>query len=119
VSGLGKTWIFDLDGTLARHNGYKEDGHDTLLEGIGRLLSQVRQGDMVIIITARDRRYAAQTEKFLADSGVHYDHIIYNAPYGERILINDRKPSGLPMSVAINTDRDKACGIRFEVDGRL
>ena len=119
VSGLGKTWVFDLDGTLVKHNGYKTDGHDTLLGGIDSLLSQVKEGDMVIIVTARSREYAGQTEEFLAGNGIRYDHIIYNAPYGERILINDRKPSGLPMSVAINTDRDKACSVRFEVDEGL
>ncbi len=26
VSSLAKTWIFDLDGTLLKHNGYKIDG---------------------------------------------------------------------------------------------
>lgn len=119
VSCLGKTWVLDLDGTLVKHNGYKTDGHDTLLDGIDRLLSQVNGSDMVIIVTARDSKYAAQTEAFLAENRIRYDHIIYNAPYGERILINDRKPSGLPMSVAVNTDRDRACSVRFEVDEGL
>ena len=32
-SNLNKTWIFDLDGTLVIHNGYK-CGEDTLLPGI-------------------------------------------------------------------------------------
>ena len=26
LSTLPKTWIFDLDGTIVRHNGYKLDG---------------------------------------------------------------------------------------------
>lgn len=26
LSTLRKTWIFDLDGTLVVHNGYREDG---------------------------------------------------------------------------------------------
>ena len=119
VSCLGKTWVLDLDGTLVKHNGYKTDGHDTLLDGIDTLLSQIKEEDMVIIVTARDRKYAAQTEGFLTGNGIRYNHIIYNAPYGERILINDRKPSGLPMSVAIDTDRDRACWVRFEVDEGL
>ena len=33
VSALGKTWILDIDGTVCKHNGYKLDGHDTLLPG--------------------------------------------------------------------------------------
>lgn len=93
VSCLGKTWVLDLDGTLVKHNGYKTDGHDTLLDGIDTLLSQIKEEDMVIIVTARDRKYATQTEGFLTGNGIRYNHIIYNAPYGERILINDMKLS--------------------------
>lgn len=33
VSSLPKTWILDLDGTIVKHNGYKIDGKDTLLQG--------------------------------------------------------------------------------------
>ena len=28
-------------------------------------------------------------------------------PMGERIIVNDRKPSGLDMAVSINMDRDR------------
>ena len=34
LSTLPKTWIFDLDGTIVRHNGYKLDGKDSLLAGM-------------------------------------------------------------------------------------
>ena len=34
LSTLPKTWIFDLDGTILKHNGYKIDGEDTLLPGV-------------------------------------------------------------------------------------
>ena len=33
LSTLPKTWVFDLDGTIMKHNGYKFDGYDTLLNG--------------------------------------------------------------------------------------
>ena len=33
-------------------------------------------------------------------------------PYGERILINDKKPSGLRTSIAINKERDSSEFIR-------
>jgi hypothetical protein len=32
---------------------------------------------------------------------------VKNMPMGERILVNDRKPSGLDMSIVMNIDRDK------------
>ena len=34
LSTLPKTWIFDIDGTIVKHNGYKFDGFDTLLDGV-------------------------------------------------------------------------------------
>ena len=32
LSKLPHTWILDLDGTIVKHNGYKLDGKDSLLE---------------------------------------------------------------------------------------
>ena len=34
LSPLNKTWIFDIDGTVCKHNGYKLDGYDTILPGV-------------------------------------------------------------------------------------
>ena len=43
---------------------------------------------------------------FLNENKIRYDEIIFNVPMGERIIVNDRKPSGLEMAVALNVDRD-------------
>ncbi|MCM1183099.1 MAG: hypothetical protein NC337_06980 [Roseburia sp.] len=109
MSALPKTWILDLDGTVVRHNGYKTDGRDSLLENADRLLSQIREEDMLIFVTSRKREYKEMTERFLDENGIRYDHIIYEAPCGERILVNDEKPSGLRTAYAINTRRNEIC----------
>lgn len=119
LSPLGKTWIFDLDGTLVKHNGYKDEGHDTLLAGVKTFFENIPNDDLVVIITARKRETAAQTEEFLRQNGIRFDTIIYNAPYGERILVNDAKPSGLQMAIAVNTERDHFMEERFTVDPKL
>jgi beta-phosphoglucomutase-like phosphatase (HAD superfamily) len=118
VSALPKTWILDLDGTIVKHNGYKIDGQDTLLPGIEGFLRQIRAEDMVIFVTSRTPEYAAMTEEFLAKNKIRFDHIIYGAPYGERILVNDKKPSGLRTAIAVNTERDVArkCNITADSD---
>ena len=118
LSSLGHTWMLDLDGTIVKHNGYKEGG-DVLLPGVKEFLCGLPEGDMVIIITARKEGYRDITEKFLKKCGVRYDHIIFGAPYGERIVINDKKPSGLPVSVAVNTDRDSDWCIDYTIDRSL
>lgn len=106
LSTLGHTWILDLDGTIVKHNGYKIDGVDTFLPGSKEFLSSLPDKDMVIFLTSRKEEYREITENFLEENNIRYDHIIYGAPYGERILINDDKPSGLKMSVAITGERD-------------
>lgn len=107
LSTLPKTWLFDLDGTLLKHNGYKTDGVDTLLPGVREYINTIPAEDTIIILTARTDAYKQMTIDFLAEQGIRYDEILFNMPMGERILINDRKPSGLDMSVAINIDRDR------------
>lgn len=119
VSCLGKTWIFDIDGTIVKHNGYKIDGHDTLLPGAKEFLERIPGDDMVIFVTARRDSVRRATIGFLQANGIRYDSIIFNAPYGERILINDRKPSGLNVSIAVNTERDRFMNDQFEVDTNL
>lgn len=106
LSTLGHTWILDLDGTIVKHNGYKLDGVDTFLPGAKELLSNIPKKDMIIFLTSRKEEYRSTTEKFLKENSIRYDHIIFEAPYGERILVNDDKPSGLKMCVAINSKRD-------------
>ena len=106
LSTLGHTWILDLDGTIVKHNGYKIDGHDSMLDGAESFLHGIPDKDMVIFLTSRTDDLRESTEAFLREHGIRYDHIIYNAPYGERILINDNKPSGLVTGIAVNSERD-------------
>lgn len=106
LSTLSKTWIFDLDGTLVKHNGYKTDGADSLLPGVKEYLDRIPEEDRILIITSRKVEFRKRTLEFLEESGIRYDEILFDMPVGERILVNDRKPSGLDMAVAVNVDRD-------------
>ncbi len=107
LSTLSKTWVFDLDGTLLKHNGYKMDGVDTVLSGVKEYLATIPKEDKIVIFTSRTEEYKEQTLSFLKAEGIRYDEILFNMPLGERIIVNDRKPSGLDMSVAFNLNRDE------------
>ena len=119
LSPLGHTWILDLDGTILKHNGHKTDGCDTLLDGAAAFLKRIPDGDMIVFLTSRTLEYKEQTERFLAESGIRYDRILFGAPPGERILINDKKPSGLCTAVAVNVERDVFCETVFIWDESL
>lgn len=119
LSPLGHTWILDLDGTIVKHNGYKLDGHDRLLDGAIEFVKSIPETDMIVFITSRMTEHKEATERFLASQGIRFDHIIYNAPFGERILVNDKKPSGLATAFAINVQRDRFEEIQVEVDEGL
>lgn len=116
LSPLGHTWFFDLDGTLVKHNGHLIDGQDSVLPGVDALLAQIPAGDLVVIVTSRAEAYREATERFLAERRIRYDHIIFDAPFGERIVVNDAKPSGLTTAVAVNGTRDSAPILRVRVD---
>lgn len=107
LSTLPKTWIVDLDGTILKHNGYKIDGEDTLLEGAKEYFAELPLTDKIVILTSRTEEYKEQTLRFLQENSIRYDEILFNMPMGERIVVNDRKPSGLEMAVALNLDRDQ------------
>ncbi len=107
LSTLPKTWVFDLDGTLVKHNGYKIDGFDTLLPGVREYIHAIAAEDYILILTSRTEEYQGMTIKFLGENGIRYNGILFNMPVGERVVVNDRKPSGIDMAVAVNVDRDR------------
>jgi hypothetical protein len=119
LSPLGHTWFLDLDGTLVKHNGHLTDGQDSLLPGAHALLEQIPADDLVVIVTSRAEAYREATEQFLADRRIRYDHIIFSVPFGERIVVNDAKPSGLLTAVAFNGTRDEVPNLRVRVDESL
>ena len=106
LSTLPKSWIFDLDGTIVKHNGYKTDGKDSLLPGAKEYLDELPAEDRIIIFTSRTREYKEITLAFLQEQGVRYDDILFDMPMGERVVVNDIKPSGLETAIALNIERD-------------
>ena len=105
LSCLPKTWLIDIDGVVLKHNGYKE-GKEEFLPGAKEFWQQISEEDWVILITARQERMRESTLALFDALGLRYNVAIFGAPKGERICINDRKPSGLEMSHAVNLVRD-------------
>ena len=119
LSTLAKTWILDIDGTLVKHNGYKIDGYDTLLDGVKEFFEKISPDDKVVLLTARKEEYLPALKEFLKANNIRYDYLLTDMPMGERILVNDRKPSGLDMAVAINKNRDENLDIIYKINEEL
>lgn len=119
LSTLAKTWILDIDGTLVKHNGYKIDGHDTLLDGVKEFFEKISSDDKVVLLTARQEKYLPALKEFLKANNIRYDYLLTDMPMGERILLNDRKPSGLDMAFAINKNRDENLDIVYKINEEL
>jgi hypothetical protein len=112
LSSLPKTWIFDLDGTILVHNGYKNGG-DRILPGVKEFFDKIPETDHILILTARKEEVLESTIRFLKDNGIRYNNILADIPFGERILLNDMKDSGLKTAYAVNLKRDE--GLNFSV----
>ena len=118
LSPLQKTWLLDLDGSLLLHNGYLRGG-DKLLPGAREFTQKAYETGRVIILTARDEKYRDETVSFLKKAGISYHDILFDMPYGERVLINDVKPSGLQTAFAVNLERDKGIDLNIVIDKDL
>lgn len=106
LSALNKTWIFDFDGTLVEHNGYKT-GKDKFLPGAKEFLQAIPKEDFILIMTAREKEARKDTEEFLRQNNIRYNEILFEMPMGERILFNDDKPSGLKCAYAVTPSRNE------------
>ena len=119
LSALGHTWLIDLDGVVCPHNGHLR-GDETLLPGVREFWATIPVGDCVVLLSARGVEHQAAALALLAAAGLRVDHALFGLPFGERILINDAKPSGLLTALAVNVVRDAGLeGIALEVSPDL
>ena len=119
LSTLPKTWVFDVDGTLVIHNGHLRPQGDELMPGVKEFFASLPAQDAVVLLTARKKELGPALEAFLTANGIRYDAILYGMPAGERILVNDCKPSGLLTAVAVNKKRNDALFIHTVLDESL
>lgn len=88
----GKAVVFDLDGTLAdtmtyekHHKGKKGKNQDFAREAlhvgtntniVDKLKDAKKDGDNVVILTARSAHYRDETKKWLSSNGIDYDALV-------------------------------------------
>jgi hypothetical protein len=116
LSPLPHLWLIDIDGTMLVHNGYLS-GKDTLLAGISSFWEKIPAADTIILLSARPEVWRDPTLALLNEKGLRYDHALFGLPTGERILINDKKNSGLSTAISINLTRNSGLDlVDLEID---
>ena len=107
LSNLPKTWIFDIDGTLVLHNGHISNENEDFLVGVESFLAEnIEKDDVILLTTSRTKEESSlifEKVKHICNCDVR---VISSLPFGERLLFNDDKPSGLKTAHAINLQRD-------------
>ncbi len=105
-----KSLFLDLDGTLLEHPGSLSailtSPHRVLPGVMTKLNKWNAQGHRIILTTGRPESMRRFTEEQLQVLGIFYDQLVMGITGGERVLINDRKPSGQDTAKAINIDRN-------------
>lgn len=109
-----RTWLIDIDGCIFVH---RDDGpvsqwygQQALLPGVAQKLARLEaQGDRIILVTGRPESIRALTVAQLQHFGVIYHQLVMDATGGERILVNDAKPSGSACR-AIELERNIGIG---------
>ena len=107
LSNLPKTWIFDIDGTLVLHNGHISNEDEDFLVGVETfLVENIEKDDVILLTTSRTKEESSlifDRVKQICNCDVR---VIASLPFGERLLFNDDKPSGLKTAYSINLQRD-------------
>ena len=114
---LPNTWFIDIDGVIFPHNGHlnkREDEYEKPLPGVVQFFDSLDSDDRIILCTARKEYFRQKTESSLITAGIRYDLLIMELPTGKRILINDKKESGMKTAFAINITRDS--GIQGDIE---
>ena len=104
---LSHTWLIDLDGTIVKHNYYLSNNKDLFLKGVRVFLKKIPKNDVIIFLTSRKKKFKKSNIFFLLKNKVRFNSIIFDLPFGERILMNDIKPKNkLKTAISINLKRD-------------
>lgn len=109
---LPKTIICDIDGCIFMHQGSLPNMILNPAELCPNVKEQFDDWDKkaykIILLTGRKESMRDVTEKQLRSFGLFWDHLIMGATRGERILVNDIKPScESNTATAINLIRNK------------
>ncbi|MEN9395061.1 MAG: hypothetical protein RL362_1282 [Bacteroidota bacterium] len=115
LSPLPHLWLIDIDGTIVTHNGHLLND-ENILPGVLDFWNAIPASDTIVLLTARSESFRDLTLSWLKKNNLRFDHVLFNLPNGERILINDKKESGLVTAHSVNLNRNSGfTNLEFKV----
>ena len=122
ISNLPHTWFIDLDGTIFKHNHYKKYEKDIFCNSnVKKFFHNLPSDDYIVFTTSRSKEFSALCEESIEKLLIIRQKytVIYDLPHGERILLNDKKPSGLITAISIPIERDQFPLIKIDIDNQI
>jgi hypothetical protein len=110
---MNKTFFCDIDGTLLKHHGHSclhkaMMSPPEILPNVIETLDNWKYNEHCIILTTgRPESMRRITEEQLEKVGIFYDMLIMGLPHGERIVVNDNKPTLSETAIGITVERNK------------
>jgi uncharacterized HAD superfamily protein len=105
-----ETYFVDIDGTIFKYRKfetYLTSPVETIESTKNYLIEKKKNGDMIILTTARPDNLRLHTEKELKHNNIPYDRLIMGIERGPRYLINDMDPNNPgERAIAINLIRN-------------
>ena len=113
---MKKTLFVDIDGTLIKHQGSLTNMVTKDMKILSDVIEKFNQwnadGHKIILTTGRPESMRKLTIDGLLKLGLFYDQLIMGITRGERIVINDRKPSHKNMRVARAIEINRNDGLK-------
>jgi hydroxymethylpyrimidine pyrophosphatase-like HAD family hydrolase len=105
-----ETHIFDIDGTLILQPDGPEgfDLNAPALDGAVEKLNKLKaDGHCIVIVTARDEYYWAQTAQQLSTLGIPWDKLLCGIGSGKRFVWNNEKSTTKDTAEGIVVEKNK------------
>ena len=106
------TYFMDVDGVIIKHKGATSieqwHGHHELLPGVREWFAQrEKEGDCIVLTTARKECCRQELETCLRGWGLFWDQLVMGITSGSRVLINDGNPNGQYTTASIQLTRNE------------
>lgn len=98
-----------MDGVLCYWKNEKYNKDEVLImENVNFLKELIKENNIKIVLTtARSKKKCKQVLRLLKHQGLKVSKYVFDLGVGQRLVINDKKSTGLNSAFSLNTDRNK------------